>query len=62
VVLLFERRFFEVDLTPEVRTALAALLEQELGTVDVAAAGSYAEEALRLLLHAMLSRPEYQLG
>lgn len=62
VVLLFERRFFEVDLTPEVRTALAALLERELGTVDVAAAGSYAEEALRLLLHAMLSRPEYQLG
>ena len=62
VVLLFERRFFEVDLTPEVRSALAALLEQELGTVDVAAASSYAEEALRLLLHAMLSRPEYQLG
>jgi hypothetical protein len=37
-------------------------LEQELGTADVAAANSYAEEALRLLLHAMLSRPEYQLG
>lgn len=62
VVLFFEMRFFEVDLTSQVRNALAVLLEQELGTADVAAANSYAEEALRLLLHAMLSRPEYQLG
>ena len=62
VVLFFERRFFEINLTSEVRNALAARLEQELGTADVAAADTFAEEALRLLLHAMLSRPEYQLG
>ena len=62
VVRLFESQFFEVDLTPKVRNALATLLAQELGTSDIAAADSYAEEALRLLLHAMLSRPEYQLG
>jgi hypothetical protein len=62
VVRLFESQFFEVDLTPKVRNALATLLAQELGTSDIEAADSYAEEALRLLLHAMLSRPEYQLG
>jgi hypothetical protein len=33
-----------------------------LGTTDIVAAISYAEEPLRRLLHAMLSRPEYQLG
>ena len=62
LVRLFESQFFEVDLTPKVRNALATLLAQELGTSDIAAADSYAEEALILLLHAMLSRPEYQLG
>jgi hypothetical protein len=62
VVLFFEQRFFEVALTDDVRDELAFLLERELGSADVLAATSYAEDALRRLLHAMLSRPEYQLG
>ena len=37
-------------------------LEKELGTRNVPAAASYAEDPLRLLLHVLLSRPEYQLG
>lgn len=62
VVLFFEQRFFEVALTDDVRDELAFLLERELGSADVLAATSYAEDALRRLLHAMLNRPEYQLG
>ena len=62
VVLHFERQFFEVPLLPGVREQLAELLETQLGTADIAASSSYAEEPLRRLLHAMLSRPEYQLG
>ena len=62
VVLHFERQFFEVPLLPGVREQLAELLETQLGTADISASNSYAEEPLRRLLHAMLSRPEYQLG
>jgi len=62
VVLHFEKQFFEVPLLPGVREQLATLLEAELGSADVSAAASYAEEPLRRLLHVMLSRPEYQLG
>ena len=62
VVLYLERRFFEVPLQPRDREEMAAFLAEALGTTDVAAARSYAEEPLRRLLHAMLSRPEYQLG
>ena len=62
VVLYLERRFFEVPLLPGVREELAEFLVDALGTADIAAAGSYAEDSLRRLLHAMLSRPEYQLG
>ena len=62
VVLYLERRFFEVPLLPVDREELAEFLADALGTADIAAAGSYAEDSLRRLLHAMLSRPEYQLG
>ena len=62
VVLYLERRFFEVPLLPGVREELAKFLVDDLGTADIAAAESYAEDSLRRLLHAMLSRPEYQLG
>ena len=62
VVLYLERRFFEVRLQPADREEMAAFLAAALGTTDIVAAISYAEEPLRRLLHAMLSRPEYQLG
>ena len=62
VVLYLERRFFEVPLLPVDREELAEFLADALGTADISAAGSYAEDSLRRLLHAMLSRPEYQLG
>ena len=57
-----ERRFLSVQLDGATRAKLAAFLEKELGTRDLPAAASYAEDPLRLLLHVLLSRPEYQLG
>ena len=55
-------RFFSVPPDPATMAALAEYLEAELGTGDIRAAATYLEEPLRLLLHVLLSRPEYQLG
>ena len=57
-----ERRFLAVPLDEASRADLTRFLEQELGGADLPAAVSYAEDALRLTLHLILSRPEYQLG
>ncbi|NTV68525.1 MAG: DUF1800 domain-containing protein [Azonexaceae bacterium] len=57
-----ERRFLAVPLDDASRADLARFLEQELGGADLPAAVSYAEDALRLTLHLIMSRPEYQLG
>ncbi len=44
------------------RTRLIEFLNSELGTDKVSEAESYLEEPLRLLLHLIMSLPEYQLG
>ena len=62
VVDYFAARFFLVPLDESVLAGLAELLTEELGTADIAASASFAEEPLRKLLHQMLSLPEYQLG
>lgn len=62
VVTYMEGRFLSVPLDGATRNKLATFLERELGTRDLPAAASYAEDPLRLLLHVLLSRPEYQLG
>jgi hypothetical protein len=61
-VAYLERRFLSVSLDAATRERLAAFLAAELGTADLRAARSWAEDPLRLLLHVILSRPEYQLG
>ncbi len=61
VVAHLTERFFTVPPEPATMAALADYLEAELGTADIPAAASYMEEYLRGLLHALLSRPEYQL-
>jgi len=33
-----------------------------LGTTEVSVARTYMEQSLRLVLHLMMSQPEYQLG
>ena len=45
-----------------VKQQLSALLSDDLGTTDLKLADSYMEDALRNLLHVMLSLPAYQLG
>jgi hypothetical protein len=57
-----ESRFLSVPLDAATRASIAAFLEKELGTTDLRTAETFAEDALRLTLHLIMSRPEYQLG
>jgi hypothetical protein len=56
------RRFMRVPPAAEKRKAMIDLLNKELGTTDVTAAKTYMEDPLRLLLHLIMSEPEYQLS
>ena len=62
VVDYFTHRFMRVPLAGEKRQDLINFLSKELGTSDVAVAKTYMEDSLRLLLHLILSEPEYQLS
>ena len=56
------KRFLSVKVDASVQAQIAAMLSQDLGTSDLAAADSYMEDALRNALHVILSLPAYQLG
>ncbi len=58
----FAKRFLNVPLPAASQAALVAFLDKELGTASVREAQTYMEDALRMMLHLMLSSPEYQLG
>ena len=62
VVDYFIHRFMRVAPVEEKRQSLIKFLNKELGTSDVATARTYMEDSLRLLLHLILSEPEYQLS
>ena len=62
VVNYFSDRFLTVNLDEKTKNLLADAFEIELGTSDILASRSVLEEPLRILLHLVLSRPEYQLG
>ncbi len=55
-------RFMRVAPGGDKRRMLIDFLTEELGTADTRRAESYLEDPLRLLLHLILSEPEYQLG
>ena len=55
-------RFLSVPLDPKQRQTLIEFLDQELATSDVQQARTWMEDPLRMLLHLMMSMPEYQLG
>lgn len=55
-------RFLRVPLAPEDRQALIDFLTKELGSEQLAPAASYVEEPLRLVVHLIMSTPEYQLS
>jgi hypothetical protein len=54
--------FMRVPPGEDARQKLIVVLNKELGTTDVAVARTYMDESLRLLLHLIMSQPEYQLG
>jgi hypothetical protein len=62
VVDFFAARFFSVPLGSADRAELIEFLVDQLGTADIASSQTYLEEPLRMLLHLMLSLPEYQIG
>jgi len=55
-------RFLSVPVDAQTRGKIGALLQDELGTADLKHADSYMEDALRNVLHVILSLPAYQLG
>ena len=55
-------RFISTPITDAEKQKLTALLSDDLGTTDLLRADSYMEDALRNLLHVILSLPAYQLG
>ena len=58
----FQTRLLRLPLSSEHRDALIEFLTRELGTKDIGAAISYLEEPLRMLVHLIMSAPEYQLS
>ena len=55
-------RFMRVPPGADVREKLIVFLNKELGATEVAVAQTYMEEPLRLVLHLIMSQPEYQLS
>jgi hypothetical protein len=55
-------RFMRIPIDAADRQHLLDFVNNELGTDQIREAESYAEEPLRLLLHLIMSLPEYQLG
>ena len=55
-------RFMRVPPDDATRQKLIAFLNKELGTTDISVAQTYMEQPLRLVLHLIMSQPEYQLG
>jgi hypothetical protein len=55
-------RFMRVPPNDATRRQLVGFLNNELGTADIAVAQTYMEYSLRLLLHLIMSQPEYQLS
>lgn len=56
------RRFLRVPPDEGTRQKLISFLTKELGTTDIATAQTYLEDPLRLVLHLIMSQPEYQLS
>ena len=62
VVDYFLARLLRTPVSAEDRAALIAFLTRELGTDQIEQTVTYLEEPARLLLHLIMSTPEYQLG
>lgn len=58
----FLKRLMRVPPKSEQRLGLITLLQKEMGTDDIEAAKSFIEDPLRVLVHQIMSLPEYQLS
>ena len=58
----FHNLLLRVPLSLEHQTWLTAFLNRELGTKDIRTSITYLEEPLRMLIHLIMSTPEYQLS
>ena len=58
----FHNLLLRVPLSLEHQTWLTAFLNRELGTKDIKTSITYLEEPLRMLVHLIMSTPEYQLS
>ena len=54
-------RFLRMPVSSDLRDALVALLDDELGTPDLSRAQTYMEDPLRMATHLIMSTPEYQI-
>ncbi|GJM14325.1 MAG: hypothetical protein DHS20C12_27280 [Pseudohongiella sp.] len=55
-------RFMRVQPSSSTRSMLISFLNEDLGTDRIVEAQSYMEDSLRLVLHLIMSQPEYQLS
>ena len=55
-------RFLTVKIDNNKRKMLIKFLEENLGTTNIKDAESYLEDSLRMVVHLIMSQPEYQLG
>ena len=62
VVDYFGQRFLSVPMDEATKRRLTDFLTRELGTDQLSGAETYMEDPLRVLLHVIMSLPEYQLG
>jgi len=58
----FLNRLLTVQIRSDERAKLIEFLDAELGTQDLTRAKTYLEDPLRMLVHLIMSQPEYQLG
>jgi hypothetical protein len=55
-------RFMRVPPGAAARQKLIDFLNKDLGTTSISEARTYMEQSLRLVLHLIMSQPEFQLG
>jgi|TARA_B110000091_G_scaffold69914_1_gene76928 hypothetical protein len=55
-------RFMRVQPDNSTRSMLISFLNEDLGTTSITEAQTYMEDSLRLVLHLIMSQPEFQLG
>jgi len=55
-------RFLTVKINDDKRIMIINFLNENLGTNSIIKAKSYLEDSIRMVVHLIMSQPEYQLG